>query len=209
MDDLFRNNITFRTKGSIIWRSHIKILPWWRMRIEWEFGNGWKILIGSDNIKGLNREQNLQGHYLDIINKKGYFFLGQTIISYQNRCLVERSYRNGLTRQCATEWREFTTSLSNTGLFHNTLGENISWSGKMHKQATMVAKEYIYYITQRYNLKQTSWFCIVCKLKIPHKLTLLPWLVWKNKVLTYKTLLKRGFHGPGFCTFCRNSIEST
>lgn len=131
---------------------------------------------------------------------------------------MERSYKNGLTRKCATEWREFTTSLewrefttslSKTGLIHNTLGENISWSGKMHKQAPMVAKEYIYYITRRYNLQQTSWFCIVCKLKIPLKLTLLPRLVWKNKVLTYKTLLKRGFHGPGFCTFCRNSIEST
>lgn len=34
------------------------------------------------------------------------------------------------------------------------------------------------------------------------------WLVWKNKILTWDNLLKRGYLGPGHYTLCINDFES-
>lgn len=54
----------------------------------------------------------------------------------------------------------------------------------MRNYMPIVAETYRFYVSMRYNFWQTSWFNKIWELKIPIKLIMFAWLVWRNKVLT-------------------------
>lgn len=52
------------------------------------------------------------------------------------------------------------------------------------------------------------WFYRVWSWHMPINIFLSNWLVWRNKVLTWENLCKRGFEGPGKCSLCHESYEN-
>jgi hypothetical protein len=52
-----------------------------------------------------------------------------------------------------------------------------------------------------------SWFFQLWNWKLPLKLKLFIWLAGKGKILTWDSLRRRGWEGPGFCPLCRHAQE--
>lgn len=48
MEFIYRNAGMHKTRGSMIWRSFVKIMDWWCLGMALEFGNGQKTIICSD-----------------------------------------------------------------------------------------------------------------------------------------------------------------
>ena len=52
------------------------------------------------------------------------------------------------------------------------------------------------------------WWAKIWKILGPLKIVLTLWLAMSNKLLTWKVLLKRGFHGPKICLLCKSENET-
>ena len=46
------------------------------------------------------------------------------------------------------------------------------------------------------------------KWHLPQKLKCFYWLLLENKILTWKNLRKKGWHGTGFCPLCRKGEDA-
>ena len=51
------------------------------------------------------------------------------------------------------------------------------------------------------------WFSKAWSLHLPKKILMFWWLLWKNKILTWHNLRKRGFQGPCKCPLCHCTGE--
>jgi len=57
-------------------------------------------------------------------------------------------------------------------------------------------------------LKVDFWKQKLSKWKIQLKVKLFVWLALEGKILTWDTLQKRGWTGPGHCSLCKSDCES-
>ena len=53
------------------------------------------------------------------------------------------------------------------------------------------------------------WWKRLWKIQCPLKTIITMWLAFSNKLLTWEMLEKRGFEGPGLCSLCRSSNETS
>ena len=174
-----------------------------------EFGNGHKILICSDPIKGINATSMLSEHNLSMIQRGGFFFISQTIKRWEASCPIWKNVTElKLAGICALEWEAYVNILGNVRLCYNRSGDYIIWIGRMAKEAPIVANSYRWLLAEKDAQMDRSWFARLWKWKVPTKIILFAWLVWRNKILTWDNMGKRGHLGPSICIYCKADSES-
>lgn len=92
----------------------------------WEFGNGQKILIGSNITKGFNVDAHLTGNTLAMLHRRGYFFLYQIIKTWESGCQIWKEAEDlNLGGSSALERKAYVLNLSWTSLCYSSSGDNI------------------------------------------------------------------------------------
>ena len=113
-----------------------------------------------------------------------------------------------LSSMDALEWTKYREGLQGADLTFSMEGDTLTWAGVM-KEGTLVVKHVYFNITLFHNLNHMSMgFEGFWKRNFPTKVLLFRWLVWREKILTWDNLTRRGYHSPSRCIFCREAEES-
>lgn len=86
--------------------------------------------------------------------------------------------------------------------------DQVSWSGCMNGIVVDVADLYNTNISSSLGVLDQRFLLALWKHKIPIKILLFVWLLWRNRILTSDNLIKRGFQGPGLCSFYKQEAET-
>jgi len=85
-------------------------------------------------------------------------------------------------------------------------GDEIIWASAPHGRYTP-GEGYSALITAQDPVEVNWWWCLLWKLKAPHKAHLFMWCILSNKVPTKDNLKRRAFHGPSRCCLCKANVE--
>jgi hypothetical protein len=110
--------------------------------------------------------------------------------------------------QGAFEWNYFTIALRNAGITLQNSVDALVWAGG--DSSSLITAKNIYQallMSSDYQV-DSSWFKQLWKWSIQLKLKLFVWLATKDKVLTWESLQRKGWHGPGVCKLCNCSSET-
>lgn len=102
----------------------------------------------------------------------------------------------------AEDWKIYSQNVQVAGLCHMEIGDVITWAGSLSSDAVVVSETYAHIISLSASETIFSEFWSFWGRSIPTKILLFGWLVWKGKILTWDSLKRRGFQGPGRCVLC-------
>ena len=103
---------------------------------------------------------------------------------------------------------KYREGLQRAGLSYERAGDTLTWAGDI-KNGNLIVKQVYFNITLFDTFSNMNMgFAEFWKRKIPTKILLFGWLVWRERILTWDMLRRKGFHGPSRCSFCRMEEES-
>ena len=195
---------------SNIWRALLKALPILKQWLVWRPGNGWNIRVGRDPILGLNGSFRLSAPLLDKLLGNRIYFLAQAALHTTDEGFtgwVDAQFLN-LNGALATEWKEYTYLLKNSGLCLNLDKDTLYWSKNLKSGHITAALAYSSSVHTNVSAHIPNWFKEVWHWKLPLKTILFSWLLMAERILTWDILQRRGFEGPGICSLCHDAGEN-
>ena len=94
------------------------------------------------------------------------------------------------------DWNTFFGKMQAAGLSLMDGGDRITWEGAMAGESLIVNDIYSYISLQYLQDKSSSDFRHCWNRRIPIKILIFGWLVWRQKILTWDSLIKRGLYAP-------------
>lgn len=194
---------------SAIWGGFKKVLSHVYGCVTWRFSDGGCIPLAFNSIMSLPKQMCLSPRLLHRLSHRGIIFLSQTIYYWSFGALIFKTVEQlALTGPEASEWDFIRDAFRGAGFCHSTGGDMIIWNGPMKNDAVIV-KEVYRNISHSQHLGMSSkLFYTFWKRKIPTKITLFGWLVWRGKILTWDKLNRRGVMGPNRCALCCMAAEN-
>ena len=107
------------------------------------------------------------------------------------------------------EWEVLRDKFRAAGLCWESGGDSLVWDRPTTDGVPVVKDIYRGINVESYQGQITRSFSGFWRRKIPNKIVVFGWLVWKDKVLTGNNLIKRGYSGPFRCQICCADYEST
>ena len=105
-------------------------------------------------------------------------------------------------------WEAYTAGLAQGGIHLTSQADSLVWDFNK-KYSSISAKQAYECIVNSYSpLVGNHSDSFLWNSALPHKIGYFTWLVFRNKILTWDNLQKRGQSGPGICVLC-NSDEET
>ena len=194
---------------SVIWLAFKKILPIFAKNIVWRFGNGLNISLGSDQIYGMGVESLHTMRIVHRLSHRGNFHLYKVIHYWAHGAPIVKTVESlGLTGGDAEDWKIYVQNIWAAGLCYKCEGDMITWDGVIKLGVVNVQETYAYIISLSVVEGTSKDFWPFSQIRIPPKVLLFGWLVWRNKILTWDSLMHRGFQDPGWCVLCNNEVES-
>lgn len=108
----------------------------------------------------------------------------------------------------ASLWDIVKVRLRNCGIFRSKEHDNLIWKSSKVLYEVQVKDVYKDLISKVPSLLKPSFPAILWKSGCPLKMILFAWLAFHNRNLTWDNLRKRGWQGPGVCSFCWAEEES-
>lgn len=180
--------------GSSIWHNFNKIRHCFLQNFCWAFGSGHRIFIGEDNILGIRCDFTLTNDLVQCIHSSGIFYQNQAISTWTGHYPIwKRSDEMGLEDLLAGEWERMRIELRWPGIRREASGDRITWQGKMKVGCMVVTDIYNTFCLHGTHKNELCDFYKFWKTKIPIKIILFVWLVWKSKNLTWENLHKRNW----------------
>lgn len=116
-------------QGSYIWSNFQKIKSWFFQRVNWMFNRGNLMLIGQDMIAGVNETNILSVYTINLVHRKGIFYLEQVIIGWDHcipiwmqathicpLCVFDRESVEHLLFTCIFAMQVWSYTLSSLGI---------------------------------------------------------------------------------------------
>jgi ribonuclease HI len=118
-----------------------------------------------------------------------------------------RSSDLNLDGRWASEWNRFSTALKSVGISLTEEPDSLLWTGGDGSGLLTVKNLYEALFSHFRPESFSSWLHQIWCWKVPLKFKLFAWLAGKDKVLTWESLRRRGWEGPGICPLCRHTQE--
>ena len=128
-------------------------------------------------------------HLLHRLHHSGILSLFDLIYCWNLGAPIWKSTKMlGLQGSEAHSWECHKALLQAMGLYFRGEGDIMLWNGKFKGARLLVKDEYENQIAKMTPDPTLSPFYIAWNLKIPTKIILFAWLLWKNRVLTWEVL---------------------
>ena len=114
----------------------------------------------------------------------------------------------GFTDALGIEWDNYISFLRNIGICLNSAKDCLFWSKNTKDASITAAKAYDVACNQDFTGLVPNWFVQAWKWNLTLKVLLFCWLLIANKVLTWDSLLRRGFYGTSVCLLCFSDAET-
>jgi hypothetical protein len=178
------------------------ILHW----ISWRSGTRHHILLGRDIILGLGERYFLLNETINHLNQKQVCVLAHAVVARNPITAAElwmSSTDLGMTGRLAEDWDNFTRELNGTDVsLQETEKDSLLWSGGDKKCDITVKNIYkaIFSLEEIpvWSGRQIKFW----KWHLALKVILFFWLALRNKILTWDSLQRKGWMGPGYCCLC-------
>ena len=145
---------------------------------------------------------------INSLNKKGVFFLQQTIQAWEGDIPIRKnSAEMGLDCRWGVTWDTYINLLRSQGICSLHDGDRLWWEGSCSHEGLRVKDIYSTLINQKPELEQDFWFGVFWKTDVTIKMIIFLWLVRHDKNLTWRNLQIRGWQGPGLCFLCGSQEE--
>lgn len=173
-DNCFMSWITYgdknKTKKSYIWHSMMNVLPCIMGFIEWEIGDGVKIMIRLDAMVGMHGGHSLSAQLLHCIHGKGIHTLNQIYITKIDS--IDGHTRRGvidldLPDKHIQEWEEYISNIRDAGITLQEQQDKMGWNGKLFKGAPKVKGIYLNLNRNQQEQVTNNWLQVIWKWDIP------------------------------------------
>eukprot|EP00253_Pinus_taeda_P003310 PITA_03310 len=195
--------------GSLVWHSFQNIGKFFLENLFWHFQTCENILIGKDCFMSGSEKIEIQVPLLNFFHRQGIFFWGSLIAEWNGPFPIWKDADHmQMPADIASLWNSIKVRLRNCGIFRSKEHDILIWkSSKIlyEVQVKDVYKDLISKVPSRLN---PSFPAILWKSGCPLKMTLFAWLAFHNRNLIWDNLRKRGWQGPGVCSFCWAEEES-
>lgn len=166
-----------------------KFSHYFLQNICWAFGSGHRTLIGHDYIMGISNDIPISEELVHRLHNPGIFYWNQVISTWNGNfpiwCMTNEMV---LVHNLAGEWARIWSELQRAGVRREHGGDKITWRGKMKSNCVVVVDIY-HTLCLRGSLSvEVCEFYKFWKTKVPIKIIVFVWLVWKSKNLTWENL---------------------
>ena len=127
------------SRCSAIWRDFGKIWTLVNENLNWEFGNGHKIMIGCLCTSVLGSQKNVE--LIEKLNQRGYFYIKQIIQGWEQDVPRWKYFTEvGLEARWKDDWQVLINSMRAIGLCRNEDGNRIC-CGRNNQRKVITVKE--------------------------------------------------------------------
>jgi ribonuclease HI len=149
---------------------------------------------------------------IDHLNQKRIIVLANAEEANNPISAAERWKSNtelGLTGTLADDWNRYVRELKGAGiaLQINEI-DTLVWTGVDNKGELSVKNTYEAIFSLKEIPTWSGWKKNIWKWPLPLKMILFFWLAWKNKILTWEQLQRKGWVGPSVCCLCNQREEN-
>ena len=113
----------------------------------------------------------------------------------------------GLSGVLAIEWDSYTSSLYGVGIVLSSDRDLLVWA--VNKQTGVVKDNlaYLEMLKSHCEIVSIGWNSVLWKVRVQCKIKYFCWLSLNHNILTWDTLQRRGYNGPGCCILCNNALK--
>ena len=175
LEHIYRDTNISLSRGLLIWRFFHKVWEYWRLRVVWGFGNGHKIFIGLDPIKGVSYGSTLSMHTLSMRQCGGFFYLSQIINIWEAGFPIWKNVvEMHLMGNRAMKWNSHVKNLSSMRLCFDRGGDCLHQIGRLEKGAPIVDDRYKWLMAQNETQGEDRGFPEYGNGRFPKKICHLP-----------------------------------
>eukprot|EP00253_Pinus_taeda_P026822 PITA_26822 len=199
-----------KTGISSIWKALLLSLPLIRDNLVWRIRAGNKARIGLDPWSGYGGRHMLPQELIKYLSAHNIKVISQ-IADPDHTDIFHQAWKSAiqlsLPQRWHTTWDEYREALMESHI-HITEGpDELIWHKVDHGVYTP-KDGYIHLIEGKKPTDCASWWQSLWKLSASPRSRLFSWCLLRNKVPTGDQLMKRAFHGPTWCVFCKADSES-
>jgi hypothetical protein len=208
--DWLRKPSLQQSRASTFWKGMIASSPVILHWLRWKPGTGTDISLGRDQIVGLDEKSLLHSDLRLKLGSSNYFFLAHVRTLTDNPSWPDNwlsSSDLNLDGKWASDWNLFSTALKSAGISLTADPDSLLWTGGDGSGLLTVKNIYVALFSHFHPESFPSWLRQIWNWKVPLKLKLFVWLAGQDKVLTWDSLRRRGWEGPGICPLCRHAQE--
>ena len=114
----------------------------------------------------------------------------------------------GLTSMWALFWDKYIGTLNNASINLTNINDSLAWDWNKQSGIVTTKKDSDVVINSLFQPEICWWYNKLWSWNIPQKLKCVFWLLMKNKLLTCKILLNKGWNGPSCCSMCKRNSDS-
>jgi ribonuclease HI len=210
--DWLRKPTLLQKSASPFWKGMVNSSPIILHWLRWKPGTGKKIKIGRDMIVGLEDRSLLHPVLCSKLTSQNILYLAQINLPTGSSTLPDQwmgSSELSLIGQRALEWNQFTLELKLAGLSLSQEPDTILWTGGDGSGIPSVKNIFDALQDTLSYAPDLSWRPQAWKWRVPLKHILFVWLASKNRILTWDSLRRKGWEGPGLCPLCRRAQEDS
>lgn len=174
-------------------------------------GNGRRVRIGIDPWPGSNFSHLLLPQPLvEVLERQNYLFLYQ--VDYEESTTIfQHGWKSGqqllLDKDLSKAWGVYIAALRKAHIRLGDCEDLLIWD-KSPNGVYSPKVGYIAISVELFNREIKWWWRGFWKLNCSAKNKIFGWPLLENKVPTLDILQKRLFEGPGWCSLCRENLES-
>jgi hypothetical protein len=196
--------------ASPFWKGLIASSPIILHWLRWLPGSGTEIKIGRDMIVGMEDCSILPPDMCSDLLSQNFPYLAQIKIPTASPSLPDnwKGVRDlSFIGWRAIAWNHYTAELKCAGISLKEEPDSLVWAGGDASGIPSVKNIFDALLSLKNLVPDLSWRQQVWKWKIPLKYKLFVWLAGIDRILTWDSLRRRGWEGPGFCSLCRQAPE--
>jgi hypothetical protein len=208
--DWIRLPILQQKRASPFWKGLVAAAPVILHWLRWKPGSCTEIKIGRDKIIGMEGRSILSHALCSKLASSNFLHLAQVGIPCGFPFLPAKwkgSTELSLSGGEAIEWCSYIEALNSAGISILAEPDVLLWAGGDASGIISVKNLYLALEKQLNLASDFSWIFQLWNWKLPLKLKLFIWLAGKGKILTWDSLRRRGWEGPGLCSLCRLAQE--
>jgi hypothetical protein len=177
--------------------------------VAWKISNGRLVRVGIDPFIGGEDSYLLPNLMVRYLNSLGIHTLDQCLGSrsvFGGSVVWISAQTLGLSGFWSICWDAYIDGLHREGICLGSAVDSIVWTG--HPSGSVSTNALYSMIFNVINVVPAPWWSEkIWNWNLPVKLKCFMWLCLNKKILTWDTLRKRGWQGPGVCCLCKSDEE--
>jgi hypothetical protein len=204
---------SFQNMGfSRIWSGLIKSIHLINHGLFWIPGRGTQIVLGKDRILGMGNSSFLSTNLINALHLRNVKTLAQVSSPSEDWVFSFHTGKVAENWGSQVNWTGNGNSLDLLLLIRERSvidkEDSLSWAGGDDSGVPTVKNFYMSIIRSKNLNKVEVWKTSIWKWNVPLKIKLFLWLAMEGKILTWESLQRRGWEGPGRCPLCRMDLET-